>query len=66
MFLPMVKVYHYESKSRGLDSSPKKKARFDREQKYMRNKWSKRIADDQFYNPNYTREIWYMLPRKKQ
>lgn len=66
VFLPMVKVYHYESKSRGLDSSPKKKARFDREQKYMRNKWSKRIADDQFYNPNYTREIWYMLPRKKQ
>ena len=66
VFVPMVELYHYESKSRGKDDAPEKKARFDREQAYMRKKWRERIQNDGFYNPNYSREMCYMLDRKNE
>ena len=61
VFVPMVEMYHYESKSRGLDDTPEKKARFDWEQDFMYKKWDKRIKNDEFYNPNYSRKSGYML-----
>ena len=63
VFVPMVMLYHYESKSRGKDNTSKKKKRFDWEQNYMRKKWEDLIDNDAFYNPNYTRKTWYMLDR---
>lgn len=63
VFVPMVELYHYESKTRGSDDAPEKKARFDREQDFMYKKWEKRIKDDEFYNPNYSRKAWYRLDK---
>ena len=65
VFVPMIRVYHYESKSRGQDNTPEKKARFDYEQDFMRRKWNKRINNDEFYNPNFTKQTWYKLDRAK-
>jgi hypothetical protein len=54
--LPHVKLYHYESKSRGYEDTPEKKARFNKEVKYMQSKWKDIIKHDPCYNPNLTRE----------
>ena len=65
VFVPMAELYHYESKSRGADTTPEKKARFDWEQDFMYKKWNKRIKNDEFYNPNYSRKMWYKLDKGK-
>lgn len=65
IFVPMVEVYHYESKSRGVDDTPEKKARFDKEQEFMYKKWTKRIERDEFYNPNFSRQAAYRLDKKR-
>jgi hypothetical protein len=48
-------LYHYESKSRGIDDTPEKQARFVKEINYMLKKWDKIIDNDPCYNPNLTR-----------
>ncbi len=63
--VPMVELYHFESKSRGSDTAPEKKARFDEEQDYMYKKWPEMIKNDNFYNPNYSKRAWFLLDRKK-
>lgn len=52
---PAVELYHYESKSRGMEETPEKHERFKREIKRFRNKW-KEVIDrgDPYYNPNLT------------
>ena len=47
-------LYHHESISRGLDISPEKAARFNRELTYLQTKWSDIIKHDPAYNPNLT------------
>lgn len=64
VFLPMVKVYHYESKTRGNDDTPEKKARFDAEQAFMYKKWANVIKRDEFYNPNFSRQAAYRLDKE--
>lgn len=64
VMVPMVELYHFESKSRGKDDAPEKKERFDWEQDYMRKKWGKRIENDEFYNPNYSKRTWFMLDKE--
>lgn len=66
VFVPMVELYHYESKSRGLDDTPEKKRRFDSEQDYMRKKWKKQIENDKFYNKNFTKQTWYRLDKVRK
>ena len=56
VYLPHVKLYHYESKSRGYEDTPEKKARFNKEVRYMQSKWKDIIKHDPCYNPNLTRE----------
>ena len=63
--LPMVKLYHYESKTRGMDDTPEKKARFDWEQMYMYRKWAERIQNDEFYNANFSRKKVFRLDKGK-
>ena len=46
--------FHHESVSRGLDISPEKAARFNRELAYLQSTWSNFIANDPAYNPNLT------------
>ncbi len=64
--VPMAELYHFESKSRGSDTSPEKKARFDKEQDYMYKKWPEMIKNDKFYNSNYSRRMWFVLDRKPE
>lgn len=65
VFVPMAELYHYESKSRGRDTTSEKYKRFVFESKYMYDKWNKEIANDKFYNPNYSLKRGYLLDRKK-
>jgi O-antigen biosynthesis protein len=55
VYLPHVVLYHYESKSRGYEDTPVKKARFAQEINYMRQKWSQICDRDPCYNPNLTK-----------
>jgi GT2 family glycosyltransferase len=51
------KLHHYESKSRGAEDTPEKKARFQREIDLFMEKWPKILKDgDPYYNPNQTLE----------
>ena len=63
--VPQVEFYHYESKSRGADNTTEKRKRFDEEQEFMYKKWKKHIENDRFYNPNYSRTIWYKLDKEE-
>lgn len=52
---PWVEMYHYESKSRGMEDDPVKHERFKREIARFRDKWNKVIeAGDPYYNKNLT------------
>lgn len=49
--------YHYESKSRGLEDTPEKLARFHKEMKQFQTLWKSELeAGDPCYNPNLTLE----------
>lgn len=61
IFLPNVMLYHYESKSRGLDTTPEKQKRFVQEWAFITNKWDKYIKHDKFYNDNFSKDYDYML-----
>ena len=53
VFTPYAELYHHESKSRGLDEEPEKRARFLSEVKRFQTQWRKElIAGDPYYNPN--------------
>ena len=55
VFTPFCELYHYESKSRGLDSAPEKRERFVGEVRRFQERWAKELeAGDPYYNPNFT------------
>ncbi len=56
IYLPHVMLYHYESKSRGCDDTPDKRARFAQEVTYMKHKWKSLIANDPCYSPHLTKD----------
>lgn len=52
---PWVEMYHYESKSRGMEDTPEKHERFKREIIRFRSKWREILEKgDPYYNPNLT------------
>ena len=61
VFLPNVELYHYESKSRGLDTSVEKQKRFVQEWSLMKEKWNNYMIHDPFYNDNFSKEEEYKL-----
>lgn len=63
VFLPNVELLHYESKSRGLDTTSEKYKRFQLEEKYMYDKWKSKLTEDRFYNPNFSKKGWFMLDK---
>ena len=63
VFLPQVELYHYESKSRGLDTTTEKYKRFMKEQYYMYEKWGKYIDRDPFYNKNFSKTKSFYLDK---
>ena len=55
VYAPYAVLYHYESKSRGLEDTPEKIARFNREIAIFARKWPEILKNgDPFYNPNLT------------
>ena len=55
IWTPYAELYHYESKSRGLEDTPEKQKRFVGEIKRFRQRWSRQLeAGDPYYNPNLT------------
>jgi O-antigen biosynthesis protein len=52
VFLPHVKLYHPESKTRGRDDTPTKQAYFVRECNLMLKRWNIAETTDRFYNKN--------------
>lgn len=57
VWTPFAEAYHYESKSRGLETTPEKVERFNGEINNFLRKWrGVRDAGDPYYNPNLTLE----------
>ena len=62
--LPYVKLYHYESLSRGNDFSEKQISRFTEEVNYICDKWGIKLLNDQFYNINFSHKYAFRLEKK--
>ena len=57
VYNPYAELYHYESKSRGLEDTPEKVARFQGEIKTFEERWPEILRNgDPYYNPNLTLE----------
>ena len=57
VYNPYAELYHYESKSRGLEDTPEKIRRFQGEIAIFEKRWPEILRDgDPYYNPNLTLE----------
>ncbi|HEY5869628.1 MAG TPA: glycosyltransferase family 2 protein, partial [Candidatus Tectomicrobia bacterium] len=56
VYTPYARLYHYESASRGSDTTPENTGRFRAEIAYMLARWGSWLQNDPYYNPNLT--IW--------
>ena len=64
VFTPHAQLYHYESKSRGLEDTPAKQKRFLAETERFKEKWQKELdAGDPYFSPNLSLEHGYCAPR---
>lgn len=54
VFTPYADLYHHESATRGFEDTPEKKARFEKERRYMTQRWGAIMQNDPAYNPNLT------------
>lgn len=54
VYTPYAKLYHYESKSRGLEDTFEKQKRFEKEVNFMISKWNLKSFEDPYYNCNLT------------
>ncbi len=53
VYNPYAEAYHYESKSRGLENTPEKVRRFNKESQYFAKCWPEILRDgDPYYSPN--------------
>ena len=66
LMVPMVELFHYESKSRGNEDTIEKKKRFEKEVEYMNSHWKKYIDNDPMYNPNLSKTAVFMLDKNKK
>ena len=54
IFTPFAELYHYESKTRGMEEGEKLR-RYERECVHFRDKWKEQLdAGDPYYNPNFS------------
>ena len=54
VFTPFAELWHYESKSRGEDQAPEKRARFVSEVTRFQQRWAAELAaGDPYFNPNF-------------
>lgn len=52
IFIKEPLLIHFESKSRGMDNTPRKAALFRREARYARSRYGDYFRDDPYYSPN--------------
>ncbi len=65
VYNPGAELYHYESKSRGLEDTPEKAARFKGEVAYIENKWNDILTNgDPYYNVNLSLKRADFSPRE--
>ena len=57
LWTPHAMLIHHESKSRGLDVAPEKRARFEREIAYMHRRWGARLRNDPFYHSGFSMTV---------
>lgn len=62
--LPNVKLFHYESLSRGNDMREDQIKRFKEETDYMCDKWKSVLLRDSYYNDNLSYQYAFRLDRK--
>lgn len=54
VFTPYAELYHFESKSRGLEDTKEKKERFNKEAELFKKRWKKELEQgDPYFNPNF-------------
>lgn len=56
IWTPYAELYHHESATRGMEDTPAKKARFEKEVLYMQKFWGESLKYDPAYSPNLTIE----------
>ena len=58
LFTPYAELYHHESKSRGTDEDGQARARFEKEQEKLLQRYGEALASDPYYSPwlTYDRE----------
>jgi GT2 family glycosyltransferase len=56
VWTPFAKLIHHESKSRGFEDTPEKRARFEAETRVMQDRWGAGLRDDPYYNINLSRD----------
>lgn len=61
VFMPQVELYHYESKSRGIDKKKEAVDRYVSEVEYVETHYGGYIAHDPFYNDQFDKNYDYML-----
>ena len=55
VFTPFAELYHFESKSRGLDDKGDNADRYNKESEYFRKRWATELeAGDPYFNPNFS------------
>lgn len=54
IWTPYAELYHHESLSRGAEDTDDKRARFQKEVLYMKDKWHQELEADPYYSPNLT------------
>jgi GT2 family glycosyltransferase len=66
IWTPYAELIHHESASRGPEDNPEKIARFQREIRFMHDRWGDTLACDPHYNPNLSMRAGdYSLDRSK-
>ncbi len=66
VFTPYAELYHYESKSRGYETTSSKKARFEKEAKHFKARWGEVLsAGDPYYNVNFSLDHDYEISQEK-
>jgi len=56
LYSPRAILLHHESRTRGRDDTPEKRARFERETALLRARFGDRLLDDPHYSPNLS--LW--------
>ncbi|MDR7194156.1 glycosyltransferase family 2 protein [Luteimonas terrae] len=54
LWTPFAELYHHESATRGYENTHEKIERFKREERFMKSRWGRALAQDPYYNVNFS------------